>query len=400
MKILIITPRIPYPPFRGDKLKIYNLSRILVKNNEVHLFTFYRKKKDFNDIENLEKLGLKVIAIHFSIFSSLLGLFKALFSNSPFQVNWYHSNKAKKKLEKLQEIEQFDIIYYHLIRTAQYLQVDKKENKPLNVIDLTDAVSLYLNRMLEKERNFLKRIFIRSEFQRINKYEKIIEAFDMVFICSEKDKQFLIEKNISKEINILQNGFDVNYFSPDNHWFDDDRILFTGNMPYYANYDAVIYFTQEIFPLILQKRRTVKFYIVGQNPPRKIRKLQSENIIVTGFVKDIKTEYLKSAVNVAPMRFGAGTLNKVIESLALGVPVVATSIAVGGLPKELSKFVLVADTPIEFADKVISVIENKNIRQTLMSEAKISVKNLLSWEIIVKNFENLLKEKISKTSNA
>lgn len=399
MKILIITPRIPYPPYRGDKLKIYNISKVLVKNNDVHLFTFYRNQNDFKDIDALKKLGLKLITVKLSIIDSIINLFRAFFKKIPFQVAWYYSRKAEQKINALLKDGNYDLVYYHLIRTAQYLPNYKANTKQLNVIDLTDAVSLYLSRMFEKEKNFIKKIFIKSELNRVTEYEKIIENFDMIFICSEKDKKFLLEKNITKEINILPNGLDISYFSSECGEFDRNRIIFTGNMPYYANSDAVIYFIKEIFPFILKKNSLAKFYIVGQKPPLKIKKLASENVIVTGFVEDIKSEYLKSAVNVAPMRFGAGTLNKIIESLALGVPIVASSIAVGGLPKELSKYILVADNPAEFAEKVLYVLDNKEVRETVMNEAKNVVRNFLSWEVIVGNFEKTVKNKLAEKIN-
>lgn len=399
MKILIITPRIPYPPYRGDKLKIYNISKVLVKNNDVHLFTFYRNQNDFKDIDALKKLGLKLTTVKLSIIDSIINLFRAFFKKIPFQVGWYYSRKAEQKINVLIRDGNYDLVYYHLIRTAQYLPNHKANTKQLNVIDLTDAVSLYLSRMFEKEKNFIKKIFIKSELKRVTEYEKIIENFDMIFICSEKDKKFLLEKNITKEINILPNGLDISYFSSESGEFDSNRIIFTGNMPYYANSDAVIYFIKEIFPFILKKNSLAKFYIVGQKPPLKIKKLASENVIVTGFVEDIKSEYLKSAVNVAPMRFGAGTLNKIIESLALGVPIVASSIAVGGLPKELSKYILVADNPTEFAEKVLYVLDHKEVRETVMNEAKNVVRNFLSWEVIVSNFEKTVKNKLAEKIN-
>lgn len=135
---------------------------------------------------------------------------------------------------------------------------------------------------------------------------------------------------------------------------------------------------------------------MGQKPPRSVKRLVSRNIAVTGYVKDINIEYLKSAVNVAPMRFGAGTLNKVIESIALGVPVVATSSAVAGLPKELSKFVFTADSSVEFADKVIEILNNEKIREEVMNEGKVIIKNLLDWNRLVGEFEKFLITKLEQ----
>jgi len=158
----------------------------------------------------------------------------------------------------------------------------------------------------------------------------------------------------------------VQQFKPERLEYDINRIIFTGNMPYYANYDAVIYFAKEIFPLVLMEIPDAKFYIVGQNPPMRVRSLASQNIIVTGFVQDIITEYLKSTVNVAPMRFGAGTLNKIIESLVLGVPVIATPIAIEGFPSEIKKIINVASGSKEFAKQVIRFLQTPELRQQFM----------------------------------
>lgn len=395
MKILIITPRIPYPPYRGDKLKIFNLSKILAKNNEVHIITFYRSNTDKQFIEPLNNLGIKVHLVRLTLLRSFFNALISIFSEVPFQVAWYKSKKMKAKLSSILQNEKFDVTYFHLIRTAQYYSWNGNKSE-LNVIDFTDAVSLYLSRIYEREKNYFKRLFIKSELRRINNYEKICEKFDALFICSDIDKNFLLNKGINQKIKILNNGFDTDYFRGEQINYDKKRIIFTGNMPYYANSDAAIYFVREIFPLIIKRDDEIKFYIVGQYPPLKIKQLANKNIIVTGFVKDIKEQYLLSAVNVAPMRFGAGTLNKVIESIALGVPVVATSMAVAGLPKELERFVFVANNPKQFADKVLEVINNDKIRTELMAEGKDVIKNLLGWQSIVENFEKDLNKLLTE----
>ncbi len=395
MRILIITPRIPYPPYRGDKLKIFNLSKVLVKNNEVRIITFYQNNKDKIYARAIEELGIKIDLIPLKLYKSLFQTFLAFFKSIPFQVAWYKSSEMYKKINLLTNKEKYDVIYYHLIRTAQYLS-PQNNNAHLNIIDFTDAVSLYLSRMFEQEKNFFKKQFIKSELKRINNYERIAEKFDVLFICSEIDKKFLIDKGMKQDIQILNNGIDTDYFFSEQKDYDRKRIIFTGNMPYYANADAAFYFAKKILPLIIKKDPEVKFYIVGQQPSISTKQLASDNIFVTGYVNDIKAEYLKSAVNVAPMRFGAGTLNKVLESIALGVPVVATSISILGLPKELTKFVFIADTPAQFANTVLEIINNTSIRSGLMNEGKNVIKNMLSWDIIVGNFEKFLVEKLEQ----
>jgi glycosyltransferase involved in cell wall biosynthesis len=210
------------------------------------------------------------------------------------------------------------------------------------------------------------------------------------------DREHLRKKGVQAKINIMRNGVDVHEFAPEKSGFEKNRIIFTGNMPYYANYDAAIYFTKEIFPLVLKEIPEAKFYIVGQNPPYRVRLLTSDNVKVTGFVKDIKEEYLKSVINVAPMRFGAGTLNKIIESLVLGVPVIATPIAIEGFPDKLKEMITVASDSKEFAKQVIKFLKFPDLREEFMQLDKSAIKEMLSWENIVIQFEKDVVAELNK----
>lgn len=391
MKILIVTPRMPYPPYRGDKLKIYNLAKHLSKSNEVQILTFVRNNVELADAKFIQDLGVEIECIRFPLWRSLMNMLFTLFSKKPFQVGWFYSPRMKNKIMQVLTENKFDAIYFHLIRCAQYLN-STYNSSALKIIDFTDAVSLYLKRYAEIEKNLLKKILIKIEQSRVASYERVAEKFDKLFICSEVDKKYLLENGLKADIGVLRNGVDLDYFTSSEEQFDTDRIIFTGNMPYFANYDAVLFFVLRIFPKILKKIPKAKFYIVGQKPPRRVRNLASSNIFVTGFVNDIKTEYLKSAVNVAPMRFGAGTLNKIIESIALGVPVVTTSIGATGLPLELQKYIFVSDDVDEFANLIVMVMKKSEIRFKLYPEAKKKLRELLDWSIIVKEFGNELKQ--------
>ena len=396
MNILIITPRVPYPPYRGDKLKVFNIGRELLKNNSITIITFLRNNEQLKDIEELKKHNFKVLYVKISLLESGLNVLKSIFTKIPFQVAWYKSKSMGKKIFDLLHSGNYDVAYFHLIRTAQYIPDKTSKIPALKVVDFTDAVSLYLNRFYSIEKNPIKKIFLGIEKKRIEKYERIANKFDSVFICSEADRDYLRKQGVTANIKILRNGVDIKQFTSHKAEYDKNRIIFTGNMPYYANYDAAIYFAREIFPLVLKELPKAKFYIVGQNPPFRVRSLANQSIIVTGFVQDIKAEYLNSAVNVAPMRFGAGTLNKIIESLVLGVPVIATPIAVEGFPEEIKKIINVASGSKEFADEVIRYLKTPDLRHQFMGLDKSIIKEMLSWENIVNQFENDLYDELKK----
>lgn len=395
MNVLIITTRIPYPPYRGDKLKIFNIAKQLAKRNSVTIITFLRTRNQIKEIEELKKYDFKVIYVKISILESCINIIRAFFSSIPFQVAWYGSGEMHKKIKELIAEENFDVAYFHLIRSAQYI-VNNNDNSVLQVVDFTDAVSLYLDRFTKVEKNPVKKFLLGVEKKRVEKYEKIAEKFHIVFICSEVDREYLINKDVKANIKILRNGVDIDYFISDQIEYEKNRIIFTGNMPYYANYDAAIYFAKEIFPQVLKRVPEAKFYIVGQKPPLRVRALANKSIVVTGYIKDIKKEYLRSAVNVAPMRFGAGTLNKIIESIVLGIPVVATPIAAEGLPDEIKKYVCVVNDSNDFADHVVQFLNNTKVREQFIEQDKSVIRDSLSWRNIVNGFETDLKNELLK----
>jgi glycosyltransferase involved in cell wall biosynthesis len=269
---------------------------------------------------------------------------------------------------------------------------------PLKVLDLTDAVSLYLQRFFSCEKNLVKRFLLKIELERISRYENILEQFDAGLVCSGPDKEQLLKAAPEANIRIIPNGVDLVYFSNNGATtYDPAKIVFTGNLTYYPNIDGVFYFVKEIFPLVKKEVPAAKFYIAGQSPPAKMRALASEEVIVTGFVEDIKQYYLDSAVAVSPIRFGAGTLNKILEPLALGVPVVATSIGIEGLDLTIGKDILVADRPHAFAKNVIRIMKDPKFRECLGKEGMAIVRRLYNWDVIVNSLENVYHELANKS---
>lgn len=391
MKILIVTPRIPYPPYRGDKLKIYNLIKYLSKNHSVSLLTFYENEEQLEgDFREVEKITRSAFAVRRTLAESVLSVGKGIFSRLPFQVLFYQSAAFGEKLREITADCSYDVIYFHLIRTTQYLKYVEGKST-VKVQDFTDAVSMYLSRYLSAEKNPVKKLGIGEEARRIEVYEKEAQPFDAIYVCSEKDRDYLSGRYNGKKISLLMNGVNLETFSPISIPYELNRIIFTGNMPYFANSDAAVYFVKEIFPLVLKEIPDAKFYIVGQKPPQQVKALGSSNVIVTGFVEDIRAEYCKSAVNIAPIRFGAGTLNKVIESLALGIPVVSTSMAISGLPSEIKEKIPAGDSPEQFARLVVDVLRNREKYAIESQHLSAIIRDRLSWDAILSGFEKELE---------
>lgn len=392
MRLLFLTSRLPFPPHRGDKLKIYNLIKQLSRRgHEITLVSFVASKREETEyVRPLLEFCVDVKTVHMTSLSSIFNCFSSLLSSSPFQVSYFKSIRMKRVIESALASKAYGIIHVHLIRMAQYVAESKNIWR---VLDLTDAGSLYLNRFLKVTHNPFLRLFLGIEAKRLERYEQILERFDTCLVCSDIDREVLHEHAPNSRIDLLYNGIDLEYFVPDGEIQQEPyRIVYTGNMSYFPNVDGVVFFVREVFPRIKRAIEQAKLFIVGQNPPYRLRRLESKDITVTGFVPDIRQYYLRSTVAVAPIRFGAGTLNKVLEPMALGLPVVATSIAAEGLPIKHGKELLIADSADDFAEAVVKVLLDTNLQKTLGASAKHIVRDLYDWERIVRKLEDVYEQ--------
>ena len=389
MKILFVANRVPYPPFRGDKLKIYNLAKRLSANHEIHLITFAESKEDYNYDEELGKLFKQVNIISLPKWQSYLNCLIAIFSNIPSQVAYFKSSKMNRLVQEFLSKNEIDIIHTQHLRMAQFTS---KIQMP-KILDLPDAFSLYWKRRIENQTNPIKRFFEKIEFKRLYKFEgEIVKNFNLGLVCSREDLNYMQTEHSSENIDLLKNGVDLDTFKSEGHdYTKNTTLLFTGNMDYAPNVDAVGYFVKEIFPSITSKFPNVKFIIAGQRPVKQVLDLKASNIEITGFIPNLKVMYQQASIVVSPLRFGAGTQNKVVEAMAMGIPVVSGNIGFEGLEIENGEGVFLETNPTEFANKVIELLQSEILRQQTGTKGNSVAKEKFSWDIISLQLESYCK---------
>ncbi len=394
LKILFLANRVPYPPFRGDKLKIFNLAKRLCATNELHLLTFAQNEEDWAYKEELEKIFTSVEFIDLPKWKSALNCLPGFFNQTPFQVHYFRSKAMVLALDKLLDRIQFDVVHVQHLRMSQYLA--NRKDIP-RILDLPDAFSLYWKRKQATTKNPLLRFFEQLEQRRVLEYERILADYNMALVCSDEDKQYLEQEHHFDNISLLPNGVDTNTFYANNHDYEHNHtLLFTGNMDYGPNVDAVSYFVSDILPTIRGKFPDISFVIAGQRPLPKVLALASDTIKVTGFIPNLADEYNKASVVVAPLRFGAGTQNKVLESMAMGVPVVCSNIGFEGLCIQNGEGAIMQTDPLEFAHSVIQLLSSAEMRQNVGTKGVSVIQSKFSWDIISKQLEGYFKSIVSK----
>jgi len=390
MKILFIANRFPYPPFRGDKLKIFNLCKRLSVQHELHLICFSEQASDLQYEAELKPIFTSITIIPLPKYQSYWQVLWGMLGHLPLQVNYFKSNRFAKALKTLLNQHQFDAIHVQHLRMAQYALGIQSTYK---ILDLPDAFSLYWQRRLQVPRNLFSRLLDAIESKRVIAYEKtILQQFDLNLVCSKEDLNFLKAQHQVDQIALLPNGVDTDQFKPNNHDYAHNKtLLFTGNMDYAPNVDAVQYFVKDILPLIQSECPDITFIIAGQRPIEAVKQLACKNIIVTGFIPDLSEMYNQASVVVAPLRFGAGTQNKVLEAMSMGIPVVCSNIGFEGLGIQDGEGAYMRTEAKGFAAQVIALLKDAELRQATGQKGATVIHSQFSWDKIALQLETYLK---------
>lgn len=237
----------------------------------------------------------------------------------------------------------------------------------------------------------------RLESDRLSRYEvEVAKAFDHSVFVSEKEANLFKQRIKDRGISVIPNGVDLDYFDPDRYagiCSKQTSIVFTGVMDYFPNVDAVKYFCTEIFPLVRESFPEAWFFIVGRNPTRQVKKLGLQhNVTVTGSVPDIRSYLEMAKIFVAPFRIARGIQNKILEAMAMGIPVVGTSEAFQGVKATMSDGIRIADEPKGFAREVLTFLNNPELRQLCSLQSRRYVQRHHQWQECGILLESLLQE--------
>ncbi len=376
MKIFVLLPRIPWPLEKGDKLRAYNQIKQLAKNNEVILCALNanQKTKKEDAFKALQPYCKSIIFIDINKTSILSNITKAFLKGLPIQCGYFYNKKAHKKIHNIIEKHKPDILFGQMIRVAEYLRHEKIKK----VIDYQDVLSMGMKRRRDIAPFFLKPIF-NMEYRRLKTYERdIFDHFDIKTIISKQDRDF-IDHNKKDEILIVPNGVDHEYYSPQNQEKKYD-IVFTGNMSYAPNVNAVEYLANHILPLVWKELPNVKMYVAGATPDPRVKKVASENIIISGWLDDMRDAYAQSKIFIAPMRIGTGLQNKLLEAMSMKLPCITTPLANNPLGAEDNKEILVGKNEYELADYIITLLTDNGKAEHIAQNGYDFVHRVYDWE--------------------
>ncbi|MGB3948773.1 MAG: glycosyltransferase [Bacteroidia bacterium] len=388
MKLLVILSRVPYPLDKGDKLRAFNQIKQLSKQHKIILFALNDSHLDGEALNELKKYCTAISIIKFSKFTIFFNLLRSLFNGLPFQVGYFYFKSAQKKIDALIEKHQPDHIYCQLIRTTEYV---KKYNSIPKTLDYMDVFSKGMQRRTSSAPIYMKPMFY-IEYKRLLKYEKVIfDYFTNKTIISEQDKN-LIPHPKNQQIKVITNGVDTDFFIPLNKNKDFD-ILFNGNMNYPPNIESVEYLVNKIMPLVWQKMPKARVLISGASPHKRVLELQSGRVEVSGWVDDIRENFAKSKLLIAPMQISIGLQNKLLEAMAMKIPCITSTLANNALGAKPEVEIIVADTPQQYAEKIIELLTNEHKAKTIALNGYNYVINNFNWTSTTLELNKLITKK-------
>ncbi len=346
--IVVCLSRFPFPLEKGDKLRayyhlkslseIYSITLICVSDKEVTSSEFERVKEFCKAIHifKLTKPGL------------LLQLFLSVFSNKPFQIQYFYRPSIRRKIETILNEVKPNHIYCQLVRCSEYV---KNYHFCSKTIDYMDALSKGMERRIDTE-PFYKSWFYKMETKRLRRYETLtFDYFENHIIISEQDKNHIHHPKKNK-IHVVPNGVDQSFFEKLGVEKKYD-LIFTGNFSYAPNISAAQYLAKQILPELNKKGLQLSLLLAGASPDKEVLSLANSQITVSGWVDDIRYSYQSAHIFVAPLFIGTGLQNKLLEAMASTLPCITTPLVNNALGATNGKNILLAEDLQEFVEKIV-----------------------------------------------
>jgi len=387
MRIAYVVPYVP----NLIRTRPYNLiTHLNILGHEVVVFTVGANSNDYADAQLLEEKCSEVRYRTQPTWRSILNSLMTIPTEQPLQAVYsWHRGLAQEIVERARSHE-FDLIHVEHLRGSRYGVFLKSEVSQVPVVwDSVDCISHLFQQASSQGGGFFGKFVTRFELSRTRRAESdLICRFDHVLVTSDTDRRALLDlvpaNKKSSPITVLPNGVDLEYFQPNpDIQREADTLVFSGKMSYHSNISMVRYLVNEIMPRIWARHPSTSLLIVGKDPPPEIKAYdKSSQITVTGTVGDIRPFLWRATAAVVPLLYGAGIQNKILEAMATGTPVVTTSRPLSALRTVPGQEILVADTANEFADAVLSLIENKQLQTDIGNSGLGYVRRFHDWKKI------------------
>lgn len=398
MNILWLNAGLLLPLDKGGKLRTWHLMRHLARRHDVSYLSFIDPSQTPADLEGMREVASHLVTIprtdspkgSLRFYADAAGY---LLDRVPYAVAKYRSADYRSDIDRLLRERRFDAVVCDFLPPV----VNLPDSLPCPAILFTHNVEAEIwRRHSENATNPVARLLLRQQWGRMRAFERgALARFDLVLAVSDVDRQTfarLYPDALKTPAHVVQTGVDTNYFAPVTERPPRrSHLVFTGSMDWLPNEDGMQYFVREILPRIRQVEPETTLSIIGRSPTPAVKRLADvAGVEVTGRVDDVRPHIADGSIYVVPLRIGGGTRLKIFEAMAMGKAVVSTTVGAEGLPVTPGHDIVIADEPVRFAQAVVHLIRDDQLRRRIQTEARRLVVNRYDWSAVAQDFEDAL----------
>ena len=384
MKIVVVSARLCWPLNTGAKIRAYHLLRMLSQAHEVTLVSYFGKEEEVSHFSHFTQLGVSLVPVYCPQIDGTLTVAasaRALSNGLPLNIAKYYHGTMVEALSSL-DLGSFDSVHCEHLHMAPMIT----RGRARFVLDAHNVESLIAAQYCAAEPNYLKGALLRWNHQRLERFEnRTVLDSDLVLAVSEEDRSTFYSFGVGKNVKVLENGVDIDFFYPCTSAGTGESLVFVGSMDWKPNLGGIEYFLDDILPLIRMSHPDVTFTIVGKDPPASLAeraRTRETGVFVTGTVSDVRPFVEEATVCVVPLKVGGGTRLKVLEGFSMAKAVVSTTLGCEGIACVDGRHLLIADEPRAFASAVVMLLEQSSLRTELGRKARLLAEQKYSWDAL------------------
>jgi sugar transferase (PEP-CTERM/EpsH1 system associated) len=374
-------------------VRAFNVIRHLAREHEVTVLSLARSVQ-----EEAEAAGIaphchehRVFRVHNAVQAAKIAA--TLPSHVSASEAFFHSSALQREVHRQLARRSFDLVFAHCSAVGRYVEHIDDQPKLMDFCDVDSRKwAAYVS-----HKPWPLALGYRWEAWRMAAVERrLADRFDQVTVATQGEADALATIGVRGQIDWFPNGVDVEYFHPTREPYDANLITFVGRMDYFPNEQCMVAFCGEVWPRLRRAQPTLRLQIVGAEPTPRVQALGAiEGVTVTGAVPDVRPYLRRSALSITPLQIALGTQNKILESMAMEVPVVSSRIAAKGVDAVPGEHLLTADTPAELTEAILRIAGNPAERQRLGEAGRARVLTHHAWPNAMKRLDSIIERSLT-----